>query len=163
MSDRDARAAARAILHTTRQAISCVTEALLLQVPSNRPRTWALRFTTNRATLRAKPPLLLAVNHEYELDLNSRTGNWTPQPRRYRYELLDDEDNEILAFHWHPGGLSPIATPHLHVDSRHPRFDLAKAHIPTGIVSLPAVLRCLITEFGVEPLRPDWDQILRES
>jgi len=31
----------------------------------------------------------------------------------------------------------------------------------TGLISFPEIIRCLITEFDVTPLRPDWRDILR--
>lgn len=81
----------------------------------------------------------------------------------YRYEVEGGDGSEILAYHWHPIGLSPVVEPHLHVTNRHPFFDLSKAHLPTGAVSPRAFLRCLITEFGVDPLRSDWQDILIDA
>ena len=40
------------------------------------------------------------------------------------------------------------------------RPDLAKAHLPTGLVGLNDFLRLLITEFEVRPLRKDWIYLL---
>mgnify|MGYP001271409931 FL=1 len=40
---------------------------------------------------------------------------------------------------------------------------LDKLHIPTGRVSIEAVIRMLITEFGVRPLREDWEKRLNET
>jgi hypothetical protein len=36
-------------------------------------------------------------------------------------------------------------------------------HFPTGHVSLGSVARLLIEEFGVAPLRPNWQAVLREA
>jgi len=44
-----------------------------------------------------------------------------------------------------------------------PRFDpvdLADMHLPTGVVTWGRVVRLLIEEFGVAPLRTDWDAVL---
>jgi hypothetical protein len=94
---------------------------------------------------------------------NDATASWIAAPRRYRFELRDTEGREVFAYHLHPDGLSDVTEPHLHAGCTHPLFDLGKAHLPTGNVSLRAVIRCLIVEFGVEPLRPDWQDIVAEA
>ncbi len=37
---------------------------------------------------------------------------------------------------------------------------MTRAHLPTGPVALPAVLRCLIADFGDRPLRADRSAML---
>lgn len=90
----------------------------------------------------------------------------------YEYRLLDREEREILAFHWHPVGLSHVTDPHLHLSSRLNPIDmgrnqdplpLAGIHIPTGFVTLEDLVRLLIAEVGICPRRPDWDAVLREN
>jgi hypothetical protein len=39
----------------------------------------------------------------------------------------------------------------------------SKAHVPTGRVSLESVIELLIQDFGVVPLRPDWQAALATS
>lgn len=78
----------------------------------------------------------------------------------YRYVLLNQEHRELLSYHWHPAGQSPVVTPHLHVACRAGNADLSKVHLPTGPVTLVDVIRCAITEFGVQPLRADWRAVL---
>ncbi len=86
--------------------------------------------------------------------------------------MLDREDREILAFHWHPIGLSDVTDPHIHLSSKLNPIDmgrdqdplpLAGMHIPTGFVTLEDVVRLLITEFGITPRRDDWDALLRDN
>lgn len=88
----------------------------------------------------------------------------------YFYELLTPAHQEILSFHWTPEATDPnsVTFPHLHIGpaivagqtTLRPR-DLHKAHVPTGIVSRAAVVRLAIAEFGVVPLRADWERVLR--
>ena len=68
----------------------------------------------------------------------------------------------MIAFHWHPTGRGGnIAFPHLHLGRAAGAVDIdPKAHVPTGRVSLEAVVAFLIRELGVRPLRPDWGTIL---
>ena len=90
----------------------------------------------------------------------------------YYYQILDVQEREILAYHWHPAGASSVTHPHLHLSNRIPALDLghnvppvslAEMHLPTGHVTFADVVRLLITEFGVEPRRDDWEATLREG
>jgi len=90
----------------------------------------------------------------------------------YLYRLLSSEEHEILAFHWHPTGLSNVTDPHLHLSSRlnpiemgrnQDPLDLADMHIPTGFVTLEDVVQLLISEFDIRPRRADWDMLLRAN
>jgi hypothetical protein len=90
----------------------------------------------------------------------------------YLYRILDREEREILAFHWHPTGLSNVTDPHLHLSSRLNPIDMGRnqeplplvgMHIPTGFVTLEDVVRLLTIEFGITPHRDDWDALLREN
>jgi hypothetical protein len=87
----------------------------------------------------------------------------------YSYRIVTSDDVEVLAYHWHPRGLSPVVHPHLHLsrgsvdvlagDSS--RVDvLIGLHLPTGQVDLASVVRFLIVEAGVTARREDWADIL---
>ena len=146
-----------------RRAVTCITRDTLIRVPS------ALDLDVRVVELSQNPTPLSGLRSQtlrFHLAYALRTTEpreWRTEVAGYRYELHDQDGQELIAYHWHPLGNSPIATPHLHVTARMSGFDLSKAHLPTGIVPLLAVLRCLITEFGVAPLRPDWDEILRDA
>lgn len=90
----------------------------------------------------------------------------------YRYHILDRDDREIVAYHWHPEGVSSVTEPHLHLSGRLNPLDtgprdvpipLGEMHLPTGTVTLTQVVRLLITEFGVEPRRDDWATVLSST
>ena len=76
-------------------------------------------------------------------------------------------------FHWHPDPIVPApAIPHLHVSAQlivpnpanaSDTLPLDKLHLPTGYVTLPAVVRMLIEEFGVRPLTATWQTRLIEA
>lgn len=88
----------------------------------------------------------------------------------YEYRILDTFQRELLVYHWQPGpGFRGPDHPHVHVSAAlHARinavttraYDLDRRHIATGQVSLAMVVRMLIEEFGVAPLRPDWQDVL---
>lgn len=90
----------------------------------------------------------------------------------YSYELLDASGGEILAYHWHPDGMSNVEHPHLHVSATKPpvrvrtriaEYPLSDMHLPTGHITFVDIVRLLIDEFGVEPLRDDWRAVLAAS
>ena len=76
--------------------------------------------------------------------------------RAYRYEVNDAQGQELLAYHWHPLGKSRWKRPHLHVSDG----PLAGLHLPTSRVSLESLLRLLLAELEVRPLRNDWPAVL---
>lgn len=95
---------------------------------------------------------------------------YSVQITTYHYYLLDSQGREIVAYHWHPGGVSPVTVPHMHLSSRIGRLDvgpgfdpaaLGEMHLPTGFVTLADLVRLLITEFGIAPRRADWETILQ--
>jgi len=92
-------------------------------------------------------------------------SGWHAQVSAYFYVLADPGGQELLAFHWHPVGASPIRTPHLHVGAEVRVGDrwLRKVHIPTGPIAVQDVLALAIEELGVEPLRDDWTLVLDQT
>lgn len=86
------------------------------------------------------------------------------------YAIWLHDGPEIVAYHWHPQDPNGVKFPHVHAapavvqpgGAIRPR-DLHKVHFPTGVVSLASVIRPAITEFGVDPLRPDWDAVLADA
>jgi hypothetical protein len=83
---------------------------------------------------------------------------WHVSTVAYRYQLLDENDGELIAWHWHPG--AGPDHPHIHVPAgpinRH-------VHVPTGRVSIETVLRLLLTDLEVPARRPDHGEVLDET
>ena len=77
-------------------------------------------------------------------------------------QLRSTSGNLLLAWHWHPYGLSSIIWPHLHFSPAETPHLLRKTHVPTGFVTIVAILRCCIAELGVAPRRADWAAVLAE-
>ncbi|MBA2453355.1 MAG: hypothetical protein H0V47_09300 [Chloroflexia bacterium] len=125
---------------------------------------------------RGKPDLLFRVRHDYIVIANeSGRDRYQTVTPSYDYQILDLQERELLSYHWHPSGVSPVTHPHLDLTSRVRPFEIddpanpsrkptsisfSDMHIPTGPVLFEHVIRLLIEEFGVVPLRPDWDEIL---
>lgn len=103
---------------------------------------------------------------------SKRQDRYTVSVARYVYALMTADGREILAFHWTPDAADPNQRrfPHLHVgavnlDANGPirPGTFHKMHIPTGPVSIEAIVRLAITEFNVLPLRSNWEQVLRRT
>lgn len=130
-------------------------------------------------TERGNPDLLLRIKHDYTIvDSGTRGNRYEAVTASYVYRILDLHEREILAFHWHPDGVSQVRHPHLHLTSRTKPVEIddpanpdrepeqiafAAMHIATGLVPVEHVIRLLIEEFKVVPLRPEWDDILNEN
>jgi hypothetical protein len=89
----------------------------------------------------------------------------------YEYKVLDSRRRELFVFHWHPASVSEATWPHVHVGSVavdaaaegmeagfYERF--SRLHIPTEMLAIEQVVRFLLTELDVSPLRADWAEVL---
>jgi hypothetical protein len=107
-------------------------------------------------------PLSIDVAEEYEL--RQAAGGWRVEIVGYLY-AIGHEGRELVSYHWHPQGESPITWPHMHVGVNVQVGDrwLAKVHLPTGNVGLEQIVATAIVELGVEPLRDDWERLIAEA
>jgi hypothetical protein len=82
------------------------------------------------------------------------TGN--PLPRRWRTTTLMYEYRLLDHPHLHVS-----ASLRAQVNARDSRdIDLDRLHLPTDRVTFEAVIRMLISEFGIAPRRKDWQATL---
>lgn len=146
-----------------RKALSCITVAQLY-VPSKGPGQLEA-LTLSQDPLRLACPghgaishVSFVMGHQFSVVSDDGGGGWHVSTAQYEYYLQDDDGNELIGWHWHPE--SKITYPHLHVpaDPIH-----HKMHVPTGRVSIEAIIRLLINDFGVTPLRGDHSEILDEA
>ncbi len=102
----------------------------------------------------------LTVLEEYDL-IELPGSGWEARTVSYFYEVAQ-AGQKLLAYHWHPTGVSRFTAPHLHVRGRVEVGGraLEKAHLPTGIVNLEDIIRLAINDFGAVPLREDWQSVL---
>lgn len=99
----------------------------------------------------------LVLGHQFKV-IKDSPKQWHISTAAYRYHLRDLNDRELIAWHWHPG--TGTDRPHIHMSSgpigRH-------VHVPTGRVSIEAVLWLLLGDLQVKPTRAhetDWQDIL---
>lgn len=174
---REPRAAARGFLEALGTVTDCVTaQRLSVQPEGYEPGVlYAVAFgrTGEPVALRAKAGgpsgLLLDVRHLYAIvpdELAGARPAWRVTTRAYEYRILDSQEEELLVYHWQPEGVARGPDyPHVHVsatvsarvsaDARQ-SFPLDKRHVPTGRVSLEAVVRFLIAEWGIAYRHRNW-------
>ena len=150
-------------------SISCVTRAVLVARDgyhvSDRPQRVALG-TDSPISLKGSGQLSLWVSQWYRLvEIAEQNAMHRVVVVGYLYAFDDANGREVVAFQWHPQGASPITYPHFHLGAgaQIGRRELQGCHIPTGMIALEQVIRLAIEEPGVEPLRGDWDDVLREG
>ncbi|MEX2238058.1 MAG: hypothetical protein WEB00_11035 [Dehalococcoidia bacterium] len=114
--------------------------------------------------IRISESLHFLVSHQFEVVQDEAPGRlWTAKSQEYAYEVLSAGE-KVIAFHWHPSE-NRVAFPHIHFEKGAGvrNENLQRAHIPSGRVSLAAVVRFLIEDFGVPPQRRDWSRVLTEA
>ncbi|HEX5308922.1 MAG TPA: hypothetical protein VFW38_07570 [Solirubrobacteraceae bacterium] len=113
--------------------------------------------------LRGTSRLTLAISEHYFV-VNAPDNDWQVQSAAYFYAVGRQDTGELLAFHWHPCGNSPVTTPHLHVRANIQIGErwLGKVHLPTGFVAIEDIVTLAIRELGAEPLREDWEALIAD-
>lgn len=153
-----------------RRVLSCVTPAILLVGGGYHPSTspHALTLSEVPAPLGRDGRLALKMIQHYRIvEYPGDYGPWKVQTVAYYYALEEAAApyRELIAYHWHPQGHSPITYPHLHLYAgtgiTHHR--IPEAHFPTGRIALEQVLRLAIEHFQVQPLRSDWATVLDQA
>jgi hypothetical protein len=125
--------------------------------PGARAESVSFRQMLAGVPLRGANDVALSIMHWFRIVASGASRrSWDTSTVGYSYELLGAGGRELFAFHWHPDSRSPITFPHVHVNAQIAEFDLSKMHIPTGVLTLPEIVRFAIEELGVEPLRDDW-------
>ncbi len=109
-----------------------------------------------------EPRLTLDATEQYRVHEDAE--GWHVEIVGYLY-AIGYEGRELVAYHWHPHGDSPITRPHMHVgtDIRVGDRWLGKVHLPTGAVSLDRIVALAIADLGAEPLRDDWERLIGEA
>lgn len=121
-------------------------------------------FSERFVPLQGENRLEFSLLHLYQFEERpNQPGHWDAKSVSYAYQLRVRGGGELVRFEWHPFG-HQISFAHLHIHGQAGpvRID-AKKHVPTGRVSLEAVVRFAITELGVRALRRDWQQVLERG
>lgn len=164
------RTSAEAVHHfiePLQRALSCVTDAVIHVSSGYFPRAepHGAELSENPAALRTRGSnsIHLFVTISYVIEHVDGREPWRVRVTGHNFTLDDSSRREILAYHWHPVGVSAVTMPHLHLGpgALVGRDELRVAHLPTGAVALADVIRLAITDFGVVPRRADWAAVLQ--
>lgn len=153
--------AVKSFLAPLQLSVSCVSHAVIQHggreyEPNAGP--YAL-VVGGECRLRRDPSLTLDIRMQYKIvEALGDRGLYKVTITAYMYIVDDHRGHEVFSYHWQPDA-PEVKFPHLHVE--HPAFK--RAHFPTGRISLEEVLRLLITDFGVQPLKSDWNRILTKT
>ncbi len=107
--------------------------------------------------------LTLSIIQYYRIvETSLPDGPWMVSFVGYQYLVGRQTGEYLVAYHWHPHGQSTTTWPHLHIEAgaRLGFRPLTRAHLPTGDVTVRDIVRMLIQDFGVEPRRDDWREIV---
>lgn len=149
--------------------LTCVTHSVWCDGPTLRgseEEDRVLQLTGSPRPLRlrraGKSPIYLTATQGYRLvpDPRFAPGEWKATTRGYAYTVYDTVDHEAtkaIAWHWHPG-TGKSDEPHLHVyrEGQIAGEYLNKLHLPGERVAFEAVIKFVIDELGVDPIRMDW-------
>jgi hypothetical protein len=108
------------------------------------------------APLNARPDLYLSFRQQHKIIKDPQNGPFRVTTLYYGYAIERQDAQEIVGYHWHPDGVSPVKFPHLHLG---PAAQIGleelsrKAHLPTGRIAFEDVIELLVATFGVEPDR----------
>jgi hypothetical protein len=146
--------------------VSLISKGVL--IPSNRDR---LDFTSvlhlpDPVPLNGCPDLFLAFSQQYKIIKDEANGPFRVTTLHYKYAIETDSAEEIIGYHWHPDGPSPIKYAHLHLGpgAQIGRAQLdGKAHFPTGRVPFEDLVKLSIDVFGVKPDRTAWESVMEKT
>jgi hypothetical protein len=172
LAGRSAHEAVENFLGPLRRSLARVTKAVLLVTPDGH----IPMRDPHAATLSGAGPvriggaagLAMLMSIQYRIvEAEGERGPWKTSVAQYEYSLVEEDDGqEVLGFHWHPESRGRVNWPHVHVGTSMLAQDAVldrRVHIPTGRVAVEDVLRLAILDFGVEPLRNDWEAVFRET
>lgn len=149
-----------------RRVVGCLAQTVLVAshyapVEFDAPRAVVVGGG-GQAKIECRDDLILDIAHFFRVvEATGDTGPFRCRTLGYAYDFRHVDGPSVLAFHWHPD--SRVRSPHAHVGQYSRPVDLTKLHIPTGRVSVEAVVRLAIEEFDVVPQRDDWEAVITAS
>jgi hypothetical protein len=123
-------------------------------------------LTLEPVPLNGRSDLYLSLTQQHKIIKSPENGPYRVKTLYYSYAVETEDAQEIVGYHWHPHGVSPVKFPHLHLGpaAMIGREELSrKAHFPTGRIAFEDVVELLITTFGAEPDRPLWQELIERT
>jgi len=165
MAARSRAAAVAEFRHLLQRVLSSVTTAVVHEHPTGPSigKSYALTIANGDAVpLRGPNDLSFAITVYFDFERDESHDLWSIVITGYLYTVEDLAGRSLVAYHWHPSGQSRVKWQHLHLGpaAEVGRKPLLQAHLPTSVVTLNEILRMLIEDLGVQPLRRDWERVL---
>lgn len=135
---------------------ACVCNARFNYPAVHPPDTTRVLALAGGADVPVGNGLYLYASHQYAIAKDEegyvvRTGG-------YLYSVNSDvQGGELFGWHWHPESASWCLWPHVHVPADH------GDHLPTGRVAFEQIVRWLLQEARLPPLRADWEELLERN
>jgi hypothetical protein len=167
LSGRTPQEAVNTFLTPLKAVLGCITrEGVVARGPRRAGELQTAHFQGGSATLSQSngQTLSLDLYHRYIVrEAEGDRGPWTASTIEYVYDVRDQNGDKLAAWHWHPSvvrGDDRATVPHIHAYGTRDTLTLHKLHLPTGRVSIEAIVRFLIEDLAVVPRREDWRAIL---
>jgi len=163
---RTPREAVKAYLEPLQKNISIVCKGVLRVNNYDTLEVVSVLTLPDPVPLNARPDLYLSFTQQYKVIKDPENGPFRVTTLYYSYAIETQDAQEIVGYHWHPDGVSPVRFPHLHLGpaARVGMEDLrSKAHLPTGRVAFEEIVEFLIATFSVQPDRSLWQEIVEQT
>ncbi|MCA9880754.1 MAG: hypothetical protein KC442_23315 [Thermomicrobiales bacterium] len=165
-----------------RLALSCISdctvfglrgmagqEQILTSWERGQPQPNQFRLTTHGGV--GELDVRIALNYVVEV---VGVQAFAARTTSYQYVASDIAGQQLVIYDWHPTGRSPVISPHLHIPAARTvvleqregspragaRTHPGALHFPTGPARTATGVDMLIREFGVDPVRKDWERVL---
>ena len=167
MSARTDREAVRHFADTLHTTLACVVEPHLYEYERADISAGQIRVLTlyEPIALDASAPVSLDVQHGFTL-VDGAGAERRVTSQEYIYTLRDGTtDYVLIAFHWHPLGVSRVRHHHVHVHASGAlgAWQADRLHVPTSRILLEDVVQFCIEELAARPRRADWQQVLEDN
>jgi hypothetical protein len=163
---RTPREAVKGYIESLQKNVAIVSRGVLRVNNYDRLNEVSVLTLPDPAPLNGRPDLYLSFRQQYKLVKDPATGPFRVTTLYYSYAIETQGAQEIVGYHWHPDGISPVKFPHLHLGPA-ARIGLEelnrKAHFPTGRIAFEDVVEFLIATFRVEPDRTIWQEIVETT
>jgi len=162
VSGRTEREAAENFTNYFQQTISCITPQQLTAYRQSKKLYKVFLHPLAELPTKSGARLVLSITQVFGVGPDpSDSSRFKVRTREYSYvlyQLVKGQQDEILAYHWHPHD-SDLHSPHLHV-RRVPRV-----HFPTSRVCLEDFVAMVINYYGAKPTmkRSEWKAILERN
>lgn len=163
MPGKTPREAVQAYIDPLQKSLALISEGVLRCDNRDRIDDLSVLRLPDPVSLHGRSHLFIGMVQQYRIIKDPNNGPFRVTTAHYKYTLETEDSEEIIGYHWHPEGPSPVRYAHLHLGAgaQIGRSELdGRAHFPTGRVAFEDFVKLLIDVFDVKASRPTWRQAL---